>query len=315
MKIALAIIIHLLVEPIYAATITVGSNGRDYNSINAAIDAAKAGDSIEVQSGTYYETFDINKQITIQGIDTGNGKPIVEAVDTKNGDAVKLSADGIDFEGFEIINSNNGIFVISSNNTIMNNNLTNNYCAITLDGMPERRVENNMIKDNVISGNRMGITIYDGSNNNIIQNVIINNHNECSAEGEVSNSIFPSTKDGCSNGWGIYLGGSSGNTIEDNDIESNCFGISLFDSHNNKITSNYMHNNFGGIDFSYDRDSIHNNITKNQIIDDGGDLVGMYFNTADKSIAPHYEKIRMENSISNNEIKGTNPRPPCATFS
>lgn len=54
-----------------ADTITVCPSGCDYANIQAAIDAASAGDAIEVRSGTYYENVNVNKQLTLQGLDTG----------------------------------------------------------------------------------------------------------------------------------------------------------------------------------------------------------------------------------------------------
>jgi pectin methylesterase-like acyl-CoA thioesterase len=61
------------------ATITVGQSGYEYSSIQAAIDAANPGDMIEVQSCAYDERINVSKQLTIRGIDTGYGKPIIDA--------------------------------------------------------------------------------------------------------------------------------------------------------------------------------------------------------------------------------------------
>lgn len=307
--------IILLVEPTYAATITVGSGGCNYNSIQKAIDAAKPRDMIEVESGSYYENVDINKQLIVKGIDTGHGMPIIDAIRIKEENAaVKLSSDNIVLEGFEIINARmDGIEMISGNNSIINNNLTNNYCGIDLNGN-DLTANNNIINNNTISNNRIGIIISGSNNNSIMYNKIINNHNECSTNGEEESSpLFPSSEGSCSNGWGISLTGSNANTIGNNDIESNCEGIDLYDSHNNKIISNYLLDNYHSIDFSFgSADSIHNLIENNQIIDCGGDIVGIAFNANDPSEAKHYEKIKMENVINQNKItKIHDAKPPC----
>ena len=58
-----------------AATHSVCPSGCDYTSIQAAIDAADPGDTIEVHSGTYNENVNVNKQLILMGADTGTGKP------------------------------------------------------------------------------------------------------------------------------------------------------------------------------------------------------------------------------------------------
>ena len=65
-----------------------GSGGADYLSIQAAIDNASAGDTIEVRSGTYYENVNISIQLILQGVDTGAGKPVVDA--NTSGNAIGL---------------------------------------------------------------------------------------------------------------------------------------------------------------------------------------------------------------------------------
>ena len=63
-----------------AATWTVDptSGVGDYTSIQDAINASTAGDTILVQSGTYYEHVVANKQLTLRGVDSGAGLPVVD---------------------------------------------------------------------------------------------------------------------------------------------------------------------------------------------------------------------------------------------
>lgn len=57
-----------------ADTYTVCPSGCDYTSIQAAVSAAQPGDIIEVHSGTYYENVDVDKQLTLRGVE-GSGMP------------------------------------------------------------------------------------------------------------------------------------------------------------------------------------------------------------------------------------------------
>jgi len=148
----------------------------DYSTIQQAIDAADSGDTIIVKSGIYYENVNVNKQLVLKGIDTGNGKPIVDA--RGHGSVITLSSDGITLEGFTITNSGNswgdaGIKVLSSNNLIINNNISNNnWDAIYLS--PFSR--NNTIKNNIICNNYWEGLRVDSSNNNRIEGNIISNN-------------------------------------------------------------------------------------------------------------------------------------------
>ncbi len=70
----------------------------EYETIQAAIDAAAPGDTVYVRAGTYFEHVVVDKQIVLQGqdadstiIDGGGSGPVVE-----------LSADGVTIQGFTI---------------------------------------------------------------------------------------------------------------------------------------------------------------------------------------------------------------------
>jgi parallel beta-helix repeat protein len=146
----------------------------DYAKIQWAIDNATAGDTIIVKSGTYYENVNVSKQLTLQGMDTGGGKPVVDA--EKSGNAITLSADGITLEGFTVTNSGSergdaGIEVISNHNTITGNDASNNdYYGIYFyysDG--------NTITNNNASNNDYGIYFYYSDGNTITNNDASNN--------------------------------------------------------------------------------------------------------------------------------------------
>ena len=198
-----------------AATIIVDSGGgADYLNIQDAIDNANVGDTIEVRSGTYYEHVDINKQQILWGVDTGSGKPVVDA--SGSGSAITLSADGIILNGFTATNAGgDGIDVISNNNMLFNNNaLNNNNGGIGLSASSNNTLSNNTISNN----NYHGINLRYLSNNNTVTNNTISNNNY----------------------HGIYLSGSNNNMLSSNIFVND--GLAVYDSYNNSIVHNTVNN-------------------------------------------------------------------------
>jgi parallel beta-helix repeat protein len=62
-----------------AATIIVCPSGCDYSSIQEAINSASNQDVIEIYSGQYNEAVVVNRSLTIIGVDTGTGYPVIDA--------------------------------------------------------------------------------------------------------------------------------------------------------------------------------------------------------------------------------------------
>ena len=75
-----ALISLFLTSASLADTWTVDDDGKaDFDNIQAAIDAASDGDTVEVQAGTYYETIDfLGKSISLIGV-SGSGVTIINA--------------------------------------------------------------------------------------------------------------------------------------------------------------------------------------------------------------------------------------------
>ena len=212
-----------------------------YKTIQAAINAASNGDTIIVNSGTYPENVVVNKTLTLQGNDTGDGLPVVDAMQVDH--AINITADGVTLDGFIATNATGliqtGIFVISDNNVIVNNNASSNNVGIDLGGS-----SNNTLTDNIASSNYFGIVLIYSSNNTLTDNIA--NYNDYN---------------------GIYLSDSSNNTLTGNDASSNSeIGIFLDYSDNNNLTGNDVNLNYNGIVLNM---SIENNLTSNIVNNNG----------------------------------------------
>ena len=109
----------------------------DYDNIQDGIDDSNPGDLIFVRSGVYYENIEIDKKnLHIIGEDKFN---TVIDIDNKEGDAVKISAEGAIFEGFTVANARfkekriwyqSGILVLSANVTIKGNIIADNRLGL-----------------------------------------------------------------------------------------------------------------------------------------------------------------------------------------
>ena len=205
------------------------SGGAKYTKIQDAINSSKDGDIIYVYNGTYYENVVVNKSINLMGEDRN-----ITIIDGGGvGDVISIIVNRVNVSGFTVKNSGGtvwpdyyaGIRILSCNNSIVNNTITNNYFGLRLEFSNLSSINNNTIFNN--SGN--GIDLDSSSNNSIIDNIISFN-----------------------NGAGIVLSFSSNNTIIDNVLYSNSgAGIGLnFKSNGNIMSKNDISDNFIGIGIS-----------------------------------------------------------------
>jgi parallel beta-helix repeat protein len=161
--------LFLSIIPCQAATLSVGSG----DSIQAAVAMAKPGDVIEVEGGTYYEHIKVDKPIILRGLNM----PVLDA--TASGSAIVLKASGVTVAGFRIINAGSwpkgdsttaGIVVVSSDNRITGNDVSNNFNGLLILG------SNNTVTENRVAQNLgFGIRLEGVENNTIQENCLEEN--------------------------------------------------------------------------------------------------------------------------------------------
>ena len=160
-------------QSIDSNTLYVGGSGpNNYTKIQDAIDDALDGDTVFVYKGIYYEHIRIDKDINLFGQD--KEKTVIDALGTET--AVEIGA-YVNLSGFTIRNAEEGIsnfFPPPPDNIykffVYGNIIKNNIVGFALGGTLK-----NVISDNIISYNQLGINFfyaddYEVNNNNFINN-------------------------------------------------------------------------------------------------------------------------------------------------
>jgi parallel beta-helix repeat protein len=178
----------------------------DCPTIQAAIDAANSGGTINVRNGTYSENLVLNKSLLLIG---ENAETTIVDGGPAGGWVLTITADNITVTGFTLRSlaptRNIGLGIYASNCNVSKNVITNNWGGIQLRG-----------KSNILSENT----------------VIDNEHYGIEADSSSNNSILKNNVRG-----GIRLSDSSSNSL----TENNCDGITLvFSSNNNNLTGNAL---------------------------------------------------------------------------
>src|SRR3990172_2518494 len=192
-----------------AATIYVRDN---YNTIQDAIDSALAGDTVIVREGEYPENIKVTKPLTIKS-EKGPDKTIVKAA--KSGEPVFYISE---MKNNKTPQNRNGIFLYSSNDNILTNNISN---ANDLTGIYLESSHNNTLKKNEANSNKeKGIFLNASNNNNLTHNIA--NRNEWN---------------------GITLWVSNNNRVEKNEVMRNTYSIIVSGSIGNIVNDNYTWTN------------------------------------------------------------------------
>lgn len=267
-----ALFVLVAAMPASATTWTVGTSGCNYTNIQEAINSASAGDTILVQTGVYRENVNVSKLLTLTGIDTGGGKPVVNG--GSSGNAMTLFSDYCAIEGFTITNSgtsnqNGGIFVRSNNNIITQNVLAFNENGIIVGILNGKPQYNTTILSNTFHNNDEGILLYHEALGNVIENnIFFDNGHGIELQYQSNNNLI-STNSIRNTSEGVLSGnGCENNTISDNTIISTSYGtygIHIYSSKSNIIRNNTIQSTYGmWFDGCTNHQIINNSITASQ---------------------------------------------------
>jgi len=226
-----------------AATLNVPVS---YLTIQAAVDAALDGDTINVSAGTYNENVDITKSVNLVG--AGMASTIVHAANS-NDHVFFINANWVNISGFTVTGATGswvtGVHIHESNySKIENINSTNNDNGIVL-----WLSSHNTIVNNTVSGiSNFGINVVNQSNNNTVADNTVTTSNDsgirvqdsCTYNLIRNNTVYSNDRAGIS-----LKNYASYNTIEGNTVTNNPRGIELHGSscNYNTISNNDVNSN------------------------------------------------------------------------
>lgn len=242
------------------ATITVPD---DYSTIQAAVNAARPGDTVYVKTATYHQNVVVNKTLSLVGQDTTT--TIIDG--SGIGDVVNITANSVNVTSFTIRNGqagrpNAGIGLEYSNNSnIVADVLADNWFGIYFNHCSDC----NVVGNNLTTNNGTGIALEDNSeSNNVTRNEISGSKGTGIAlEGSNYNSIIENNLTNNVEGVVLY-DNSYSNTVVGNGITaSSDYALSLDDSSRNSLVENTITASTKGIGFIYG--STENNVTGNNV--------------------------------------------------
>jgi SdrD B-like domain/FG-GAP-like repeat/Right handed beta helix region len=200
------------------AGLTFGTDA--FSTIQSAVNAASAGDTIRVAGGTFSESVNVNKSLSLLGNQVGSDartrSGVPETVVGSAGGAFQVSANNITIDGFTISGVTGGL-----NAGVYTNSSIAGY----------------QLLDNIITNNVIGL--YANSNGAAL----------------VQHNLFDANNNpGPAGGAGIYSEKTDGLTIDSNEFRNHTtnsavtFGALGLISHTNlTFTNNFIHDNSHGV--------------------------------------------------------------------
>ena len=194
-----------------------------YATIQGAISASTAGQTVEVDGGTYVEDVALNKDITLQG--AGAGISVISGpIGGSDGAAVRISATGATVDGFTLTRE--------GNNATDWNDSGLNFAGVAIQG---QAVTGTTVSNNLITGNRTAIDINNSNGHTVRNNVITENHTGLIFRNQTDNMLVTENEItanrtvgilflDASGGDNIPLQSAAGGSFTNNNISGNWYG-------------------------------------------------------------------------------------------
>ncbi len=246
-----------------AATLSVGGDASQYRSVQAAVAAARPGDTIRVYSGTYTGGVLLDKPLVLEGI----GKPIIRGAGASS--VVVVTAEGCTIKGLVIVQSggdlqreDSGILLKANGNRLEENDLRD-----VLYGIYLYQSQGNIIRKNVIRG-RSELEIGERGAGLHLWN---------SPDNLIEDNIVSAARDG------LYIQSSDGNVIRRNRVSNLRYGVHYMFSDTNTFEDNVFADNVAGAAIMYSR---HIVFRRNAFIHNRGfSSFGILFQDCDACLA------------------------------
>jgi parallel beta-helix repeat protein len=260
---------------------------QDYPTIQGAINATSLGGVIYVSSGTYNESFRINKN----GLQIIGENKLTTIIDLSKSTCIRMVADNTRMSGFTITGSTDAyaLSVESNGNTIYYNTFESNSGGINcgfesnsptvynnsiVDNEFRKNSQislllnsacQNVISENSFSDNNMGIMLYNGSANNTISNNQLHDTRSICITGRDSPGCVICNNYVSGGATGIYVDvGSDNATVAGNELVNvqGIWGvIYLINTENVVVRDNVLTNNSGGIYLDHSSNALISNNT------------------------------------------------------
>ena len=288
----------------------------NYTTITGAVRDAKAGDSVIVEKGNYFERdITITKPIFLIGI----GYPVIDG--ESGGEIITVESDSVTIAGFQIqnvgtsyIKDQAGIQVKGKYCQVLDNVLLNTFFGIYLQKAHFTLIQNNRITGKAInqisSGN--AIHVWDSKNIKVLNNEVRNHRDGIYLE-FVDESLIENNISEYNLRYGLHFMFSNDDDYLNNVFRDNGAGVAVMFSRNIQMIGNTFDHNWGSSSYGLLLKEIYDGkIEKNTF---SQNTIGIYGESANRIIIERNTFMNngwalkilgscMDNVISGNNFSG-----------